>query len=87
VEHAANKFGEFVKNLQVEAVRSSASMGRLIREGVSKLEGELLVITVMRAASLKRPAPFESAATGGSGALLSGAEPIGRRETEAFETA
>jgi hypothetical protein len=54
-EHAPNKLGELVKNLQVEAVGSSASMGRLIREGVSKLEGKALVITVTRAASLERP--------------------------------
>jgi hypothetical protein len=77
-EHAPNELGELVKNLQVESVGSSASMGRLIREGVSKLEGELRVITVTRAASLERPTAFESASASGSGALPSGTEPIGR---------
>jgi hypothetical protein len=42
-----------VKDLQVESVRSGASMGRLIREAISKLEGEPLVITVAGAASLE----------------------------------
>jgi hypothetical protein len=78
VEHASNKFSKFMKDLQVESVRSGASMGRLIREEVSKLEGELLVIAVMHAASLERPASFESASTDGSSALLCGVEPIGR---------
>jgi hypothetical protein len=50
-----NKFGELVKNLQVESVRSGASVGRLIRKGVSKLEGELLVITVTCTTSLEGP--------------------------------
>jgi hypothetical protein len=62
-------------------------VGRLIRKGVSKLEGELLVITVMRAASLERPTAGESASAGGSSALLSGAEPIGRGEPDVFRTA
>jgi hypothetical protein len=54
-EHAPNKLGELVKNLQVESVGSSAAMGRLIRKGVSKLEGKALVITVTRAPALGRP--------------------------------
>jgi hypothetical protein len=56
-----NEFGEFVKNLQVESVRSSPSMGHLIRERVAKLEGEPLVIAVTHAASLGGPVPFEGA--------------------------
>jgi hypothetical protein len=54
-EHEPNELRELVENLQVEAARSGASVGRLIGKGVSKLEGELLVITVTRAASLERP--------------------------------
>jgi hypothetical protein len=37
-------------------------MGRLIREAVSKLEGEPLVITVTRAASLEGPGEASSVA-------------------------
>jgi hypothetical protein len=54
MEQAPNELGELVKNLQVKAVGRSASMGRLIREAISKLEGEPLVIAVTRATSLER---------------------------------
>jgi hypothetical protein len=66
-----------VKKLQVESVRSGASVRRLIREGVSKLEGEPLVITVTRAASLGGSEPVESASAGCGSTGTGGAELVG----------
>jgi hypothetical protein len=52
---------------------------RLIREGVSRLEGEPLVITVTRAASLGGTEPVESATAGGSSTGAGGAKLVGWR--------
>jgi hypothetical protein len=77
--------GKLMKDLKIEPVLCSAGKELLVSVGAAKLEGEPLVITVTRATSLERPASFESASTGGSGELLSGAEPNGW--PAAFQTA
>jgi hypothetical protein len=77
-EQVTSVRGKLVKDLKIEAVLGRTGEELLVSVWVAKLEGELLVIAVTRATSLGRPTPFESAAAGGSSALLSGAEPIGR---------
>jgi hypothetical protein len=67
-----------MKDVKIEPVLCSTGEELLVSVGVSKLEGEPLVITMTCAASLERPVSVESASAGSSSALLGSAEPIGR---------